>query len=328
MSNVIFDLGAQLWQIIELVLKAFSSLLIGLALAYILNGPVERIRIILTRNKSFDTYISDAKGRVAAIILTYLALFVFFSGIVYAFLILILGTLPSGSLYDTLRQVSSYFAEFPYIESWINKHFSAEKLFHLAGSMFSVVINILLGIVASIYLLKDKEFFLCLWDRLLSLTLNQYTHGVLCEILSEINIVISTFIKGALIDSLIVALLSSIVLSILNVRFAVLIGLIGGILNIIPYFGPFFGMVPAFIVAFSTDGLVKALLSIVGLFLVQQLDSNYIYPRVVGNSVGVHPLFVLISISVLGSFAGVWGMLLAVPICGIIQILIKKWANR
>lgn len=328
MSNVFFDLGSQLWQILEIVLEAFSSLIIGLILAYILNGPVEWVRTRIFRTEKSDSYILEPKGRVTAIIITYLILFLFFFGIVYAFLILILGALPSGNLYDTLRQVYSYFAEFSFIESWLSKHFSAEKLFRLAGSMFSVVINILLGIVASIYLLKDKEFFLCLWDRLLSLTLKQYTHGVLCEILSEINIVISTFIKGALIDSLIVALLSSIVLSILNVRFAVLIGLIGGILNIIPYFGPFFGMVPAFIVAFSTDGLVKALLSIVGLFLVQQLDSNYIYPRVVGNSVGVHPLFVLISISVLGSFAGVWGMLVAVPICGIIQILIKKWANR
>ena len=87
-------------------------------------------------------------------------------------------------------------------------------------------------------------------------------------------------------------------------------------------------MIPAFLVAFFSKGLVGGVLAMLALFLVQQLDSNYIYPKIVGDSIGLHPLFVLISLTVLGHFGGILGMLLAVPIAGIVQVLIKKWAYR
>lgn len=66
--------------------------------------------------------------------------------------------------------------------------------------------------------------------------------------------------------------------------------------------------------------------AVAGLFIVQQIDANYIYPKVVGGSTGLHPLFVLLSVSIFGSFFGIIGMLLAVPLAGIAQIFMKKWA--
>ena len=65
---------------------------------------------------------------------------------------------------------------------------------------------------------------------------------------------------------------------------------------------------------------------VIGLFLVQQLDSNYIYPKIVGATTGLHPLFVLLAVSIAGYFWGITGMLLAVPAAGIIQVLVGKWA--
>ena len=156
--------------------------------------------------------------------------------------------------------------------------------------------------------------------------LTQRAHGLLNENLSEINQVLSTFVKGAMIDSLIIAFLSSVVLTVLQVDYAVIIGLLDGVLNIIPYFGPFFGMLPAFAVAAVTAGPLHGMFAVLGLFVVQQIDANYIYPKVVGGSTGLHPLFVLLSVSLFGSFFGIGGMLLAVPIAGIVQIFIKKWA--
>lgn len=190
------------------------------------------------------------------------------------------------------------------------------------------MVSLFLGVVASIYLLKDRDYFLMLWERLLSLVLHQRTHGIVSEILHEMNDVVSAFLKGALIDSLIVAFLSSAVLSVLQVDFAVVIGVIGGLLNVIPYFGPFIGMVPAFLVALFTDGLAKSIAAVLALFLIQQLDSNYIYPRIVGSSTGLHPLFVLLAVSVCGYFFGLSGMLLAVPAAGMVQVLIKRWAYK
>lgn len=213
--------------------------------------------------------------------------------VIYAFLILILGALPEGGFYSTLQQVYEYFDSASkdiksfiskYVPSgmnaddfdpaaiasqWIESHFSLEKLVSSISSFIGGIVNFFVGLVASIYLIKDKEFFLSLWQKFLSLILKQNIHGQVNETLSEINRVVTTFIKGALVDSMIVALLSSVALSALNIKFSVIIGLIGGILNIIPYFGPFFGMVPAFLVAFFSKGLASGVLAVLVLFLIR-----------------------------------------------------------
>lgn len=352
MENFFVEIFAGAWQLIRIVLRAFSPLIIGLVLAYLFNGPTEWFRKkFFARGEELLTEQSPS-GRVPAIIMSYTCAAVLLGLMVCAFVVLILGALPDGGFYGTLREVYDYFDSASsdiqtfiskYIPSaidpsgfdpakavseWLESRFSLEKLAHTLSSFIGGAANFLFGLVASIYLVKDKEFFLSLWQKFLSLALKQNVHGQINETLGEINRVISTFIKGALVDSLIVALLSSVALSILKVKFAVIIGLFGGMLNIIPYFGPFFGMVPAFLVAFFSDGLGGGILAILALLLVQQIDGNYIYPKIVGDSIGLHPLFVLVSLTILGHFGGILGMLLAVPVAGIAQVLIKKWAYK
>ena len=204
--------------------------------------------------------------------------------------------------------------------------FSISSLIKTLSAVTGGLVSFFIGAAASVYLLKDKEHFINMWEKLMVLTLKQKSHGIISETMSQINSVVATFIKGALVDSLIVAFLSSLVLTMLHVKFAVIIGIIGGILNIIPYFGPFFGMVPAFLVAFFENGPAHGLIVVLGLFLVQQLDSNYIYPKIVGSTTGLHPLFVLMAVSISGYFFGIAGMLLAVPAAGIIQVIVCNWA--
>lgn len=325
-NNYFGDIFLSFWQLILYILKAFLPLFIGLILAYVLNGPVEYVGSKLKSSSRSFLSPKSPKGRGLAIIITYISVLVILISIVYAFVILMLGAIPKGDFNSTIQEIIVYVNSSQLLSRWFSKYFSAENIVNLASTIASLLINLLLGTVASIYLLKDKEFFLTLWQNFFSIVLPQKTHGVVCEILHDINVVISTFLKGALVDSLIVSLLSSLALSLLNIKYAVVIGIIGGLLNVIPYFGPFFGMVPAFVVALSNQGITKAVISVVTLFLVQQLDSNYIYPKIVGTTTGLHPLFILLSVSVMGYFAGILGMLLAVPIAGIIQVLIKKWA--
>ena len=351
MDNFFLDFFAAAWKIFSLILTSMTPLFIGLIFAYIMNPAVEWVRMHLTHSSSYESlYMKSPRGRVASIIITYLGLLLIIFSIIYIFIVLILGALPHGSLSDIAESIKGYFTSsyesvlsffeeyipfnsgaFPsdmdsHFSGWLRNWFSPEDLMSTIGNLLTGSVRFFIGIVASVYLLKDKEFFLSLWQSLLSRMLKQKNHGMINEILSEINDVLYTFIKGALIDSLIVALLSSVVLSLIKVKFSVVIGLLGGVLNIIPYFGPFFGMLPAFIVALATKGLSQALLAAAALFLVQQVDSNYIYPKVVGSSIGLHPLFVLLSVSVLGYFAGIPGMLAAVPAAGVLQIFIKRWA--
>lgn len=336
MENVFFELFASFSSIFSYLLKAFSPIVFGLLFAYLLNEPVDWIDQKLHKNHN-QFHLSEAtKGRGMSILVAYVTLFFFFSSIIFSFVYLIIGAFPKGDIFEIIDQICSYFNAYvdadlfdikSFTNSWLNRFFSFNNIFDILTSASGVIINIFLGIVCSIYLLKDKSFFLMLWQKVLSLFLSQKTHGIVNEVLHEINLVLSTFIKGAVIDSVLVALLSSIVLTILKIKFAVVIGIIGGILNIIPYFGPFLAMIPAFLVAITTQSFSKAIITVIALFLIQQLDSNYIYPKVVGSSTGLHPLYILISVSIMGYFAGVIGMLLAVPIASIIQVIIKKWIS-
>lgn len=326
MDNFFVSIFSSFWQLIWFALKAFLPLLIGVTIAYILNGPVEYIGHKLSNNHESHFNFQTPKGRIIAILITYMCVAVLLFSTAYAFIVLMLGAFPSGSIISTIQRLYDYLNSIPLVSKWLNKYVTAEKLVVMASKVVELLINLLLGIVASIYLLKDKEFFLLMLNKFLSIVLPQKIHGIMNEIFEEIHYVTTTFLKGALIDSIIISLISSTILFIINIKYAAIIGIIAGLLNVIPYFGPFFSMIPAFFVTFSNQGVIKAFMAVISLFLVQQLDSNYIYPKIVGTTTGLHPLFVLLSVSVMGYFFGILGMLLAVPIAGILQVIIKKWA--
>lgn len=324
-SNFFSTIIVDFWQLCYYILRAFVPLFIGLVIAYLLNEPVDLVTNFLCKNSQNNSQSENSKIRIFAIIITYLVAALIVFAIIFSFVILMLGSFPSGDLKGTIFSIYDYIKSTEIFSWWLDEHLAPEKLVALASKLAEALLNVFLGIVASIYLLKDKEFFLLLWQRFLSVFLKQQAHGILSEILCDINSVVITFLKGAFIDSILVALLSSIALSLLGVKYAAIIGIIGGILNVIPYFGPFLGMVPAFCVSLANQGMAKAIISVLALFAVQQLDSNYIYPKIVGTTTGLHPLFVLLSVSVMGYFAGLLGMLAAVPVAGILQVLIKKW---
>ena len=336
MQNLFLDATSFLLRLAGGLLSLLSPCFAALILAYLLNPAV-------------TWFVSKCKSRILAVAITYLLAAASVFGLLYGFVVLIIGTLPKDSPADILQQVFAYFenayqaadaflrqlpagiaspvhASLESLKTGLESRFSVDAAFSFLSGLSGALIRFFVGLVASIYLLKDKDYFISLWEKLLSLLLPQKAHGILSESLFEIHQVLSTFIKGALIDSLMVAFLSSVVLTILQVDYAVIIGILGGFLNIIPYFGPFFGMIPAFAVAAVTGGFSHGVLAVLGLFAVQQLDSNYIYPKIVGASTGLHPLFILLAVSFFGSFGGILGMLLAVPLAGIAQIFIKKWA--
>lgn len=337
MENLFTDLLQAISQLLHPIFRALSPLLVGLIAAWLLCPAVN--------------WLEPRIGKGPALAVTYLGLLSGAAGLLCGFIILITGTLPTGSFADTAEQVLTYFQDasrsisaffakyIPGIlpvsqdpsaalQSWLSRHLSLQSMASFAAAFTGAAVSLFLGLVASVYLLKDRDFFIMLWQRFLSLVLSQKAHGLVSEILYEIDQVLTAFLKGALIDGLIVAFLSSAALSLLRVDFAVILGIFGGILNIIPYFGPFIGMIPAFLAALFSGGLPLALAAAAALFFVQQLDSNFIYPHVVGSSTGLHPLFILLSVSIFGYFFGLAGMLLAVPAAGILQVLIRQWACR
>lgn len=337
MEHIFQELTSAIWHLIRYLSAAFSPLIIGLVLAYLLYPAVR--------------WLQGRFSTGTAIAITYFSFFLSLAALTGGFVVLIVGTIPTGGISETLHQVSRYFEEayasasgflsrwFPAglssshlslqnLQDWAANQLTLHSLTGMLSTVSSSLLSFFLGIIASIYLLKDRDYFLLLTGRVSSLLFPQRMHGVLCEFLWEVNSVISAFLKGALLDSLIVAFLSSAILSVLNIPFSVVIGITAGILNIIPYFGPFTAMALAFLAVLFAGGPAKSIAAVLSLFLVQQLDSNYLYPRIVGNTTGLHPLFILLAVSIFGYFFNLTGMLLAVPAAGILQIFLKHWAFR
>ncbi|MDO4545009.1 MAG: AI-2E family transporter [Bacillota bacterium] len=351
-------ISSGLFDIIATILDAFWPLILGLILAYLLNPLSEAIddKLMSKAIKLPDDPIKAEKRKnlrhFISVIITFLLVIAAVVAIIYGFAVMIVGRVVFENLSITMQDVFAGIAQYETsfknwvagnvpegafadkltdiansIMGWISENVNATSVINFFTDISGSLIDIVIAVIISIYLMKDKQFFLGLWRKFLHLVLPQKGNAVITETLSEVNGVLSRFIRGALLDALFVAILSSIGLSLMGLEAAVFIGVFAGIANVIPYFGPIMGMVPAFLMGFCTDGFWHGALAVLILLAVQQIDSNIIYPKVVGTSTGLHPLMVLLAVSVFGYFGGILGMLLAVPIAGVIQVFVVKWAT-
>lgn len=343
---------------IGLIVGALSPLFIGLIVAYLLDPLVTRIdrRLLqkaFIKDPEKDNTKKESICRLISILLTFIIVIAVIVLIIYGFAAMLLGQFVFSDIFATIEKLIDYVIQYEadlkhwaaqalpegflstkimdvanMIISWISDNFNASSAVSIISGAVGSIVNFAIGLIISIYLMKDKDMFIRLWNRFLALTLPERASNIVNGTLHEIDGVLSLFIRGALLDALFVAILSSIGLSVLGVDFAIFIGIFAGIANVIPYFGPVLGMIPAFIMGWLTGDFLHGVLAVVVLLIVQQIDSNIIYPKVVGSTTGLHPLAVLLSVSVFGYFGGILGMLLAVPAAGVIQIFIKKWIKR
>ena len=148
------------------------------------------------------------------------------------------------------------------------------------------------------------------------------------EILGGINGVLGGFIRGQLLVALIVGFLVTVMLALLHVRFAILIGIVAGLLEVIPYVGAIAGAVPAVLIALVTNGPLNALFVVIGFVIINQLEGHLIAPNVVGPSVGLPPLAIILALLAGGELFGLFGLLIAVPVAGIIRVLFVALVPR
>ncbi|WP_432665306.1 AI-2E family transporter [Wukongibacter baidiensis] len=185
-------------------------------------------------------------------------------------------------------------------------------------NIFSNIIGIVLVPIYTFYFLKDKTFF----KRKVLLAVPKKVRSEVVCIFKEINKLLNNFIRGQFIVAALVGIISIIALFFLKVEFALLIGAIAGIGNIIPYFGPIIGAIPAVVIAFL-DKPIKAVWVIIAFFIIQQIESAVLQPKIVGDSVGLHPVFVIVSLLIGGELFGIAGLIFAVPIAASIKIVLK-----
>ena len=196
-------------------------------------------------------------------------------------------------------------------------------LYSLSMSIMQLLLNLVIALIVSIYILMDKKILLGTVKASIYAFLPQKRIPYIIDTLKECNDIFGGFVIGKAIDSLIIGVLCFIVMTILRLPYTLLISLIVGITNMIPYFGPFIGAVPGAIVMLMVSPL-KAVIFIIMIFALQQFDGLYLGPKILGQSVGLRPLWIIVAITIGGSIAGVLGMFLGVPIMAVLRYLVMR----
>ena len=189
------------------------------------------------------------------------------------------------------------------------------------------VYNVLIGIIVSVYFLGNLEHYGASFRRVLYSLLPIESAEKIRAGISFADRTFMGFLNGKLLDSAIIGLICYIVCAILRMPFSLLVSVIVGVTNIIPFFGPLIGAIPSVVIILMVDPL-KALIFVIFIIILQQIDGNIIGPKILGNSTGINGFWVMFSIIVGAGLFGFWGMLLGVPVFVVIYTVLNKLIDK
>lgn len=186
--------------------------------------------------------------------------------------------------------------------------------------------DFVIGFIVAIYLLFSKEKFIAQMRKCVAAVLPEGGKNAVYGVAARTNKMLSGFISGKLIDSTIIGILTFICMSIMKMDFVALISVVIGVTNIIPFFGPFIGAIPsAFLLLFAAPRQVIPF--VIFIIILQQFDGNILGPKILGDSTGLSPFWVMFAIFVGGGLFGFAGMILGVPIFAVIYSLVRDIVN-
>lgn len=224
---------------------------------------------------------------------------------------------------------SSYYDALEKLPQWLGQFLvgAVPQLFSVTNSVMRSIVNLGLGLVFSVYLLLYHKTLAQQAERLLKALTPAPVYSALMDTGRIINHTFSRFVVGQLTEALILGSLCFVGMLLLRFEYALLISVLIGLTSLVPIVGAFVGLVPAVFILLMISPR-QALGFLVFLIVLQQVEGNLIYPRVVGGSIGLPPLWILLAITVGGGMFGILGMLLAVPITSVIYQLVGAYIAR
>lgn len=328
---------------LDVILSALQPVLIGMVLAYLL-CPVERF--LERRLKRLGRF-----ARLAATLLTIVltfAVMVFFCALVLPQLAGSVSELAAGlprQLEEQTKKLNAYLktdseasaAVMQMVESvqkflakWIRENLlsTVSSISSSVLSIGSMVINLAVAVIVSIYLLLDRERYIAQCRKLFfAVSRNERVNAAILDAVRQTDCIFSGFISGKLLDSAIVGVICFVGLTILRMPYTLLVSVIVGVTNIIPMFGPFIGAVPsAFLILLVSPG--KCVVFLIFVILLQQADGNIIGPRILGNSTGLSALYVTVAMLLFGKLLGFMGMIVGVPLFATLYYIVKRLAEH
>ena len=193
----------------------------------------------------------------------------------------------------------------------------------VGGSVITTVMNTFLGLVVAVYILAQKERIGRFVRRWIEAFLPRKASSAVCRIASMASDTFSNFVAGQFTDSCILGVLCYVCMRIFRFPYPEVISVVIGVTSLVPMVGSFIGEVIGALLILIVSP-IKALLFIVMVLAIQQVDGAFIYPRIVGKSVGLPGVAVFCAVIVGGNVAGVLGSLLGVPVCALLYALLRE----
>lgn len=202
------------------------------------------------------------------------------------------------------------------------------SVFTFIAAVFSTVLSVFMSFVFAVYLLSGKEKLGGGINRLLSVYAKPRFKQVFDKVFCVVDDCFHRFIVGQCTEAVILGLLCMIGMNIFGFPYATMIGTLIGFTALIPIAGAYIGAAVGAFMVFTADSFLKAVLFVVFIVILQQLEGNLIYPKVVGASIGLPGIWVLAAITIGGAIGGIFGMLLGVPIAASIYKLVRMDMER
>lgn len=222
------------------------------------------------------------------------------------------------SLQNTLNNAGQYISQIAW-EVW-----GATQ--RITTGIIMGVVNFVLGLIVSLYLLMDREKMMAQTRKALRALLPERGFHLLLDIAQDANRIVGGFVVGKVIDSVIIGIICFIGMTVFRLPYAALISMVIGITNVIPYFGPFLGAIPcAFIIL--VDSPIKMIWFVLFILALQQFDGNILGPKILGDSIGLSPFWIIFSIMLFNGLLGMLGMFIGVPLFAIIYSLFKRFTS-
>lgn len=330
---------SEIWSFIKFIIKVFMPFIIGLAIAFVLNVLMNTIE-----NKWFKKW--KVKANVKRPISLLISIAIVLSFIVLLLLLIIpnlqntielfADSIPAYSrslqnllndwkidsnvineIKEVLDSLGTTLAD--YIKNNSNK--VIDVTLGIASNVVTGFVNITIGFVFAIYFLAQKEKIASQFSKVMDAYLSNKKISKIKEIATLSNKVFSHFVSGQCIEAIIIGILCFFGMVVLRLPYASTISVLVGFTALIPVFGAFIGTIFGAFLIFMVSPL-QAIIFVMFIIILQQLEGNLIYPKVVGKSVGLPGIWVLVAVSVGASINGVLGMLLSVPICSIIYSIL------
>jgi len=229
----------------------------------------------------------------------------------------------------TIKKVSDYLDNFGRVITDYIKGNSKDVITvttEVATSLIAIISKAVIAIVFAIYIIAQKETLKRQFNKLMSAYLKPRTVNRINKYASMANTTFSNFVTGQCLEALIFGSLCFLGMLILRLPYATTIAVLLGFTALIPVFGAFIGtFLGAFLILMISP--IKAIIFVVFILVLQQIEGNLIYPKVVGKSVGLPGIWVLLSVTIGASVGGILGMLIATPLCSLLYILLRQAVN-